>query len=268
MQKATALPILMYHHVSPNPGLVTVSPVAFRAQMEALAGAGWRTAGLDEAARFFRGEAVPAKTCVVTFDDGYLDNQVYAAPVLRDYGLSAVIFTVTGWLGEGPVRDGNQETPDHRECKRRIAAGDAGSVTLRWSEAERLQASGVFEFHSHTHTHTRWDKTLADPGERQEALANDLLRSRKLLQERLGVLSRHLCWPQGYHDDQYVATAKGIGFDHLYTTEPTMNFPNSAVDRIGRFVTKERSGNWLLRRTRLYASPWVGGFYCAVRSAR
>lgn len=143
---------------------------------------------------------------------------------------------------------------------------DADSVTLRWSEAERLQASRVFEFHSHTHTH--WDKTLADPGERQEALANDLLRSRKLLQERLGVLSRHLCWPQGYHDHQYVATAKSLGFDHLYATESTMNLPNSAVDRIGRFVTKERSGNWLLRRTRLYASPWVGGFYCAVRSAR
>jgi peptidoglycan/xylan/chitin deacetylase (PgdA/CDA1 family) len=246
MQKATALPTLMSHHVSPNPGLVTVSPVAFRAQMEALTGAGWHTPGLDEAARFFRGEAVPAKTCVVTFDDGYLDNQVYVAP----------------------VRDGNQETPDHRECKRRIAAGDADSVTLRWSEAERLQTSGVFEFHSHTHTHTRWDRTLADPGERQEALANDLLRSRKLLQERLGVLSRHLCWPQGYHDHQYVATAKSLGFDHLYSTESTMNLPNSAVDRIGRFVTKERSGNWLLRRTRLYASPWVGGFYCAVHSAR
>ena len=34
-----------------------------------------------------------------------------------------------------------------------------------------------------------------------------------------------------------------------------MNLPDSAVDRIGRFVTKERSGNWLLRRTRLYAVP-------------
>ena len=38
MQKATALPILMYHHVSPNPGLVTVSPAAFRAQIRV---AGW-----------------------------------------------------------------------------------------------------------------------------------------------------------------------------------------------------------------------------------
>ncbi len=82
------------------------------------------------------------------------------------------------------------------------------------------------------------------------------------------MLSRHLCWPQAHHDIQYVATAKGLGFDHLYTTEPTMNLPNSAVDRIGRFVTKVRSGNWLLRRSRLYASPWVGGFYCAVGSAR
>jgi peptidoglycan/xylan/chitin deacetylase (PgdA/CDA1 family) len=268
MPEAAALPILMYHHVSPNPGLVTVSPATFRGQMEALAVAGWRTAGLDAVARFFRGEKLPAKTCIVTFDDGYLDNQVHAAPVLADCGFNAVIFAVTGWLGEGAARDGDQETPDHRECKRRIAAGDADSVVLRWSEAERLQAAGIFEFHSHTHTHIRWDKTLADPKQRDDALASDLAESRRLLETRLGVVSRHLCWPQGYYDEQYVATAKGMGFDHLYTTEQTMNLAQSAVDRIGRFVTKEKSGNWLLRRTRLYATPWLGGLYAALRSAR
>ena len=46
MSKAAALPILMYHHVSPNPGLVTVSPATFCEHMKALACAGWRTVGL------------------------------------------------------------------------------------------------------------------------------------------------------------------------------------------------------------------------------
>jgi len=268
MQAATALPILMYHHVSPNPGLVTVSPAIFRSHMEVLAAAGWRTAGLDEAARFFHGEPLPAKTCIVTFDDAYLDNQVYAAPVLMACGFKAVIFAVTGWMGDGPVREGHQETPDHRECKRRIAAGDGDSVILRWSEAERLQSARVFEFHSHTHTHTRWDKTLPDSAQREIALTSDLADSRRQLETRLGVVSSHLCWPQGYYDDQYLLAAKRLGFESFYTTEPSVNRPNSSVDRIGRIVTKEKSGNWLLRRTRLYAAPWLGGVYAALRAAK
>lgn len=268
MPAAAALPILMYHHVSPNPGLVTVAPETFRQQMLALARAGWKTVGLDAVAGFFRGEAVPARTCVISFDDAYLDNQVYAAPVLEALGMKAVIFAVTGWMGDGPIRSGQPETPNHAECKRRIAAGDADSVILRWSEAQALQARGIFDFHSHTHTHQRWDKTLADAAARGVALADDLQLSKASLEQRLGVVSRHLCWPQGYYDEQYLATAKAQGFEFLYTTEVRINRPFSAVDRIARFVTKEKSGNWLLRRTALYANPWLGGLYCALHSSR
>lgn len=267
MPVAAALPILMYHHVSPQPGLVTVSPSVFREQMQSLAEAGWRTGGLADVERFFAGQPVPAKTCIVTFDDGYLDNMVHAAPVLSEFGQRAVIFVATAWMGDGLPRSGPQETPDHRECKRRIAAGDADSVILRWSEAERLQAAGVCEFHSHTHTHTRWDKTVADPVAREAALAEDLQRSQQALGERLGVASRHLCWPQGYYDAQYVATANACGFDHLYTTEVRINRPLAPVSRIARFVTKDRPGNWLRRRASLYASPLLGGFYCRLRAA-
>jgi peptidoglycan/xylan/chitin deacetylase (PgdA/CDA1 family) len=266
MKAAKALPILMYHHVSPNPGLVTVSPAAFRSHMAALTKAGWRTAGLQVVEAFFAGEPIPEKTCIVTFDDGYLDNGVHAAPVLAEFDMKAVIFTVTGWMGDGEPRSGCHETPDHRECKRRIAAGDADSVILRWSEAERLQADGVFEFHTHTHTHTRWDKQIENIEERRAALAADLVTSKEMLTKRLGLFSRHLCWPQGYFDDHYLAVAKDAGFDHLYTTVPSVNRPQSPPERIGRFVTKERDGGWLKNRTRLYARPWLGSIYSALRT--
>ena len=265
MKAAKALPILMYHHVSPNPGLVTVSPVAFHAHMVALAKAGWQTAGLQTVEAFFTGEPVPAKTCIVTFDDGYLDNGVHAAPVLTELGMKAVIFTVTGWMGDGAPRSGGQDSPDHRECKRRIAAGDADSVILRWSEAERLQAAGVFEFHSHTHSHARWDKTIADSAARKSALLADLTASRSALQQRLGIESRHLCWPQGYFDPMYIESARSVGFHHLYTTVPTINRPATPTDRIARFVTKERPGKWLEQRTRLYANPLLGTLYSWIK---
>lgn len=261
-----ALPVLMYHHVSPSPGLVTVSPACFRAQMERLARDGWRSIGTAELEAFFAGQPLPAKSCLITFDDGYLDNFVHAHPALAELGLQALLFVVTGWLGDGPARQAG-DCPDHGECKRRIAAGDADSVVMRWSEAEAMQAAGVFEFHSHTHSHARWDKEIADTQARRAALAADLAQSRAALAGRLGVASRHLCWPQGYYDAQYLAVAGEAGFDHLYTTEVRINRPGGATHRIGRFVTKERPGDWLEKRTRLYANPWLGGIYSAFRRA-
>ena len=251
----------MYHHVSPAPGLVTLSPIAFRQQMEALARTGWRSAGLDDVAAFLRGEPLPVRTCVITFDDGYLDNFVHAHPVLQEFGLKAVLFIVTAWLGEGPVRSGSIDIPNHATCKARIAGGDADSVMLRWSEVEAMQAAGTFEFHSHTHTHQRWDLTIENEDARREALLADLGASRITLQQRLGTASRHLCWPQGYYDPLYQECAVGAGFDHLYTTEKKIVSRNSDPLSIGRIVTKERPGRWLLNRVAWFSIPWLGSAY-------
>jgi peptidoglycan/xylan/chitin deacetylase (PgdA/CDA1 family) len=266
MSKARALPVLMYHHVSPSPGLVTVSPDCFRSQISALAKAGWRSVGLLEVERFFAGESLPPRSCVITFDDGYLDNAIYAAPILSEFGMKAVVFVVTDWMGDGPIRHETEVHADHRECKRRIAAGDADSVILRWSEAELLAEQGVFEWHSHTASHIRWDQTVVDLAQRKTALSADLLRSRKALAERLGVVSQHLCWPQGYYDQDYIEVACAAGFNYLYTTRPTVNVVGKGMLEIGRFVTKERTGRWLLNRTGLYSRPWLGRMYAAMRT--
>lgn len=94
---ASVVPVLMYHHVSPTPGLITVSPAHFAAQMRWLKRQGYTTLKLDALAGFLAGEPVPAKSVVVSFDDGYLDNWVYAHPVLEQYGLHAVLFLITRW---------------------------------------------------------------------------------------------------------------------------------------------------------------------------
>ncbi len=265
MKTAKALPILMYHHISPEPGLVTLAPATFRAHMQALAEAGWRGAGLAEVETFLNGGDLPEKTCVITFDDGYLDNYLHAHPVLAEFGLRAVLFVVTGWLGDGPVRQGAQPSFNHTECKRRIAAGQADEVMLRWSEMEAMAHAGTFEFHSHTHSHTRWDRQIADPVERHARLGEDLARSRAAFAARLGNCSRHLCWPQGYHDAGYRQVARAAGFDHLYTTERRINTRAVSPQHLGRIDTKERPGAWLVSRLGIYSRPWLGNLYIRLR---
>ncbi|MBU0753444.1 MAG: polysaccharide deacetylase family protein [Gammaproteobacteria bacterium] len=273
MKTAGAVPVLMYHHVSPNPGLVTISPENFRAQMRWLAGHGYTTIGCDDLAGFLRGEPLPAKSVLLTFDDGYLDNYVHAHPILAEFGLKAALFIITGRIGDGPARAcageaGGVEvppTPAHKACMAAIEDGRADAVMLRWSEVEAMRAAGSFEFHSHTHSHTRWDQVEPDVARRHALLADDLAQSRTTLQSRLGSASPHLCWPQGYHDDGYVATALAQGFTTLYTTIPGTNAMSGDATHLRRIVVKG-AADWLGRRLWIYRHPTLTSSYLALRN--
>lgn len=159
MSCAQHLPVLMYHHVSNKPGLVTLSPRTFRAQMKWLAESGWKTVTAAEVENFYREGILPRKSVMLTFDDGWLDNWLQVFPVLQEFNLHAHIFLVTGLIGEGPVRlAGAQPEYSHAECEERIEQGGIDDVMLRWSEIREMRLSGLVEFHLHTHTHKRRDQ--------------------------------------------------------------------------------------------------------------
>lgn len=264
---APALPILMYHHVCPEPGLVTVSPQNFAAHMTWLAKQGYHSASCADLDAFLQGKPLPDKSVMITFDDGYLDNYVHAYPVLRRLGLHAIVFAVSDWIGnDDEVRPvaGEASAPvtfNHRECTDRIRNGRADSVMMRWAEVRQTLADGTFEFHSHTASHTRWDKICANPAEKSEKLAADLHRSRQAMKQQLGLDDTHLCWPQGYFDADYQAVARAQGFSTLYTTEPGTTTPDSSAQALPRIVTKDKGASWLASRVRLYRSPTLARWY-------
>jgi peptidoglycan/xylan/chitin deacetylase (PgdA/CDA1 family) len=86
----------MYHYVNEFAGSITVSPDCFEEHCRVLARHGWRGVGLDEAEDFLiRGKDLPKRSLLFTFDDGYLDNYVYALPSLHRYGHRGVVFAVS-----------------------------------------------------------------------------------------------------------------------------------------------------------------------------
>lgn len=264
MKSTSAVPVLMYHHVSPNPGLVTVSPPAFQAHMQWLAKHGYTALSSEQFAAFLAGQPAPNKSVLITFDDGYLDNFMHAFPILRENGLRAIIFAVTGWISDGQPRS-DAECPGHSECTRRIQSGTADSVMLRWSEIEQMESTSVCEIHSHTHTHTRWDRQIADPESRYSSLLADLATSRATLLQRLGKNSQHLCWPQGYYDAHYQAAAQQAGFTHLYTVHKGVNTPRTTPTEINRIVAKDKTGAWFASRIWTYRHPVLGALYTILR---
>ncbi len=273
---AKVVPVLMYHHVSPNNDMITTTPENFESQVRWLSEAGFHTLTAQEFAEFLAGKPVPPRSVLLTFDDGYLDNWVYAHPILERYRKHAVLFLITGLIGQGaarPVWGQGAElppTPSHRDCEAAIEAGQADEVMLRWSEVHIMREAGTFEFHSHTHTHTRWDHRFGeDPLQKSEHLREDLLHSRAALVSELGDVSDHLCWPQGYFDDDYVAVARELGFRYLYTTHPAgQNVPGTSSEHIHRIAAKDEPAAWVARRLRLARSPWLAPLYNRIRYGR
>ncbi|MBN3761684.1 polysaccharide deacetylase family protein [Burkholderia sp. Ac-20365] len=273
-RSAKVVPVLMYHHVSTSPGMITVSPAHFAEQMAWLVKSGYRTIGSEQLVAWFAGEPLPKKSVMLTFDDGYLDNWVHAHPVLEKYGLTALCFLVTGWPGDGPPRahagTGGALPPllDHHAGEVAIENGEADGAILRWSEIDAMRAAGTFEFHSHTHTHVRWDRVAANAQEKRESLMRDLIESRAMLQARLGEGSDHLCWPQGYYDDDYLNAAQQAGFRHLYTCETGPTYPRKdagVVRSISRLEVRDRPASWLASRLWVHTRPAISRAYLRIK---
>jgi len=174
------VPVLMYHSVSPDPPASTrrlsVSPAAFAAQLQHLADEGFSTVTFGElGSALGRGTALPPRTVVLTFDDGYADAVEQALPLLARHGFTATVFVTTGWLADAGAR----------------AAGEPLDRMLSWAQVRELAAAGV-EIGAHSHSHPALDQLSA------ARLRGELTTSKTLLEEHLGAPVRTLAYPFGH----------------------------------------------------------------------
>lgn len=93
--------ILMYHRIAEEPcdpyGLC-VSPACFEQHLEVIHAIG-TPMPLSRLAASVRTGALPRGAVCVTFDDGYQDNLVMAAPLLARFDVPATCFITTGAMG-------------------------------------------------------------------------------------------------------------------------------------------------------------------------
>jgi peptidoglycan/xylan/chitin deacetylase (PgdA/CDA1 family) len=191
------LPVLTFHALSDDPTPVAYAPAEFDRLVAAFAAQGWRAAGTADAATTAAGGADrAARRVVFTFDDGYSSVQA-ACATLATHGFRAVLFLSPALLDRPVIFPGDPLCPVQR--------------ALTWSEARELAAAG-HEIGSHAVDHL----DLRRLGE--EALDDQLRRSREVLEDRLGVAVDALAYPFGFHDAR-VAAAAARRYATAFTTE-------------------------------------------------
>ncbi len=254
----------MYHHVNPNRGdMVTVTPETFEGQMSYLRKAGYRSLSLDELESYAAG-TLPQKekTVVITFDDAWLDNYVYAFPILVKYNLKATVFTVTGWV-EGASRSRSREPkdkiPTHRKAKSLIKAGDFHRVIMDWEKIRTMMNTGLINFYSHTQTHPACHQLTG------KRIMVELKGSRDTLEKILGRPCPYLCWPYGKYSESALNIAKDLGYRTIFTTRHGVVRPGITDPfEIPRIVVKDRI-KWFKMRMLIYTNPFLSDMYLRLK---
>lgn len=150
------VPIITYHSIDERGTILSTTPAQFAAQIARLARRGWRTAPVSAVATAMReGRALPPRTVVLTFDDGYRNFAERAWPVLRDAGFGASLFA----LGDRAITANTWD---------RGADTLGGEPLLDAAALARLAEEGV-EIGAHTMTHARLPSLDASGREREVA---------------------------------------------------------------------------------------------------
>lgn len=69
--------------------------------MKCLKENGYNVISLNELYQYYtEGTPIPKNSVVITFDDGYENNYVYAYPILKEFGYKATIFVITSKINE------------------------------------------------------------------------------------------------------------------------------------------------------------------------
>ncbi|MGE4319091.1 MAG: glycosyltransferase [Deferribacterales bacterium] len=163
--KNKSIPVLCYHKVSYNDG---ITPDRFEEHLEYLKNNGFTAISARQLVDFMEnGADVPEKPVVLTFDDCFLDNWVYAMPMLEKYGWRGVFFCITDFTGKGDTRPqmGSENLPEIKPATESYIEAISGDKTQFLNEAELIEAHKKgHEIYSHTCTHMMTFRNIKSRG--------------------------------------------------------------------------------------------------------
>ena len=176
------IPILMYHYVrTVDPNVdnlgfrLSVTHDQFNEQMDWLLNQGYHTISPDQ---LLQNKALPAKSVLITFDDGYEDFYTDAWPILQAHNFTAMFFVVTGFM-----RTDGYVTP--------------AQVTELSSQGAIIGAHTISHVNLNTQTPVNLQKQLVTP--------------KTTLQKLIGKSVPYMAYPSGDYNDTVLAATAAAG---------------------------------------------------------
>lgn len=197
-----------------------ITPAAFEAQMQELKNKNISVIPMQDFLAWRRGEkAIPSRSAIITFDDGWKSQYEVGWPMLKKFNYPVTLFIYT----EG-IRPGHF----------------SGGESMGWEHLAEMRDAGVdIQAHSATHSDLRkpYDKVAKKklgPEEYEVWLQKEMIGSKQLIEQKLGVKVNCFAVPYGFHNDHIRDVAIKGGYEALFTVygQPiTMHTPLNSVGR-------------------------------------
>jgi len=198
----------MYHEISETNHLdekrYALPPSRFRSQVQYLRRNGYTPISLDDLHDHFilKGKRLPPKPVIVTLDDGYKDNYQNAFPILKEYNIPAILFIVSGHVGNKNNWITNEAYPER--------------PLMSWSEIDEMRRNGIL-IGSHTVHHHRLTEISPD------AARFEIEDSKKCIEDRLGIAIHHFAYPHGDMNEAVLELVKKAGYKTACSTRSGFN---------------------------------------------
>ena len=213
--KGVRIPIVMYHSILREPkkfGDYIVTPQQLESDLKYLKEKGYTTVTMAEVIAYVKeGAELPEKPVVLTFDDGYYNNYVYAYPLLRKYGMKGVLSIV------GDYTDKDTELQEN----------NANYSYVTWEQVREMSESGVIEIQNHTYRihNLQGDRTGCHrkKGESEDAyrqaLLSDIVPLQEKIKEYTGKTPDTFTYPFGSVSTESYPVVQEMGFSASLSCE-------------------------------------------------
>ena len=220
-ENPTKIPVLTYHKIVPagrefKSGLL-IAADTFDNEMKYLHDNGYTTLTMDEFYAWYTGKAeVPAKSVVITFDDGYYGTYYLAYPIIKKYDQAATVFCIGHHINDTTDEWDENAKEDHY---------------IGFDVIEKLRSEYPrFSFESHTFDmHRKVDgKHPVDVFTKKQMIED--------LDKNAAFGFRYLAYPWGDHNETIREVLADNGYNMAFAYKPsqyaTRDDDQYAVNRI------------------------------------
>ncbi|MBP5165749.1 MAG: polysaccharide deacetylase family protein [Oscillospiraceae bacterium] len=199
------LPVIMYHEVRPDKnGKDSILPEEFEADLKYLGESGYTSITMSRLIEYvYDGAPLPDRPVIISFDDGYLNNYIYALPILKKYSSKAVLSVIAG--AADAFTEAGDENPAYAH--------------LSWPRLLEMRDSGLIELQNHSYDMHKpgprigccrmADETLT---EFENIFTADAARAQEALYRHTGAAASTFAYPYGLSSPGSDAILEEMGF--------------------------------------------------------
>ncbi len=202
------VPILMYHRFGYEESSLFVTPENFTRQLAYLKNKNYEVISLDELVEGIKNEKkFKHRTVVITVDDGYEDNYIYAYPILKKYGFPATIFIIANFI-------------------------DNKKDYMNWEEIRTMSKDNI-SFGGHTK-----NEAYLPSIKKKEILWDEIAGCKKLIENKIGKPVDYFCYPTGGFTEEVKVFVRKAGYKGACTTNRGFTELNKDIYELKRIKVK------------------------------